>query len=209
METHQALRGPPDIHLRCIFVSTEGWSDYIAGFCVAVILLPCWHRAHWWGFSTPLLLCHRQKTPNLQWRLSSALNEFQITGVLFWGRLWKAALSPAPPLLLHPHHICASPPMWVSICMDKWKQTRPRCVFRCQIHFQCGLGSRWNYVMIARNNWERRQKWSYTEIIIITLKDLQWQSNERQQGLCVIVGQIVPSIDSAEKQKEIQSKQYM
>lgn len=62
--------------------------------------------------------------------------------------------------------------------------------------------------MIARNNWERRQKWSYTEIIIITLKDLQWQSDERQQGLCVIVGQIVPSIDCAEEQKQIQSKQY-
>lgn len=62
--------------------------------------------------------------------------------------------------------------------------------------------------MIARNNWERRQKWSYTEIIIITLKDLQWQSDERQQGLCVIVGQIVPSIDCAEEQTQIQSKQY-
>lgn len=53
--------------------------------------------------------------------------------------------------------------------------------------------------MIARNNWERRQKWPYTEIIIITLKDLQWQRDERQQGLCVIVGQIVPSVDCTKK----------
>lgn len=97
-------------------------------------------------------------------------------------------------------------PRWISICTDKWKQTRARCVFRCQIHFQWRLGSGWNYVTIARNNWERRQKWRYTEIIIITLKDLQWQRDESQQGLCVVAGQIVPSIDCAEDKKTTASE---
>lgn len=73
---------------RCVifFVSTEEWSDYITAFCAAVILPSCRHRAHWRGFSTaPLLLCHHRKTPNLDRHRSSALNEVQITGVLFWG----------------------------------------------------------------------------------------------------------------------------
>lgn len=123
----------------------------------------------------------------------------------FWGGGCEKQHSPLPsspsslPLL-------RAAPIWISICTDKWKQTRPRCVFQCQIHFQRGSGSGWNYVTIARNNWERRQKWRYTEIIIITLKDLQWQRDESQQGLCVIAGQIVPSIDCAEDKKTTASE---
>lgn len=102
METDQALRGAPHIHLRFVFVSTEGGSDYITAFCVAVTPPLRRRRAHWRGFSTPPLLCHRQKMPNLQWRLSSGLNEFQITGVLFWGVGRERRHSRLPPSLAPP-----------------------------------------------------------------------------------------------------------
>lgn len=95
--------------------------------------------------------------------------------------------------------ICASPSNVNLHLHGEMIAKEARYVYCCQINFQCGLGSEWNYLMIARNNWECWQKWPYTEIIIITLKDLQWQREERQQGLCVIVGQIVPSVDCAVK----------
>ena len=89
------------------------------------------------------LLC--QKMAKLYWRLSSALMLIHSEWLqALWDCVKTSPSSPRPP---HP---------FPNIFLHLQTQMKPPkeicCVSRCQIHFQCGWGSQWDYVMIAQNN---------------------------------------------------------
>lgn len=145
----------PHINLEFSLFFSEGWSDYITGFCVAVILPAWWRLPHWYTFCTLPLLCHargRQKIvlTSFFW---SCVNIFRMTAVFL--ELWKTAPphpSPSSALLLITSR-------YISPSAQTNETKRGLLCSGCQIHFQCGWGSQWNYVMIARSNWECRLKW--------------------------------------------------
>lgn len=143
-----------------------------------------------------------QRTAKLHWRLSSALLLIYSERLLGFWNCENSTPRPSPSsslLLITSQYI---PP---SARTNETKRG-PLCS-GCQIHFHCGWGSQWNYVMIARNNRECRLKWCCTEHHHHNLERPslaeRWESTE---GLWVVAGEIAPSIDCPGKKGKKEKK---
>lgn len=182
-----------------LFFSERMWLHYS--------LLCCCHSSS--VVASPLLVsilktasalsCQKTTKIILTSFLCSYVNIFRITAVLWY--CVKTPLLPSPSSVLLP---IAS--QYISPSAKANETKRGLLCAWCQIHFQCGWGSQWDYVMIAQKQSKPGHgtaHWSGAApsiIIIITLKDLHWQREESQEDLWAIAVQIAPSVDQKNKE---------